>query len=261
VSSSTPSRCANFPPGRPRGKAQPAAPALTFKSVPWTTCWCVWFQLLWLPNSFFLTMSYEPSFSKRPGGAASRPRFFSLLGLGSDTGESGAPSLKVIIDDESNPSSSRDAGSAVSLLRALDSAGDQVATCDSSFPPKPQTPTQKHQSVSPVAQKFGRRAAVDNKPKGEILVLILCFLFSFSRLSPCFVFSYSFCSALTVQIKSIQRFTFKRFFKPACSIFSSKEVIPPTQALNSETSVSAAPRDVRFTCAEGPTAVRATWYK
>jgi hypothetical protein len=122
-------------------------------------------------------MSYEPSFSKRPGGAASRPRFFSLLGLGSDTGESGAPSLKVIIDDESNPPSSRDAGSAVSLLRALDSAGDQVTTCDSSFPPKPQTPTQKHQSVSPVAQKFGRRAAVENKPKGEILVFVFYFHF------------------------------------------------------------------------------------
>jgi hypothetical protein len=124
-------------------------------------------------------MSYEPSFSKRPGGAAARPRFFSLLGLGSDTSESGAPALKVIIDEESNPPSSRDTESAVSLLRALDSAGDQSVTCDSSFPPKPQTPSKKQQAVSPVVQKFGRRAAVDNKPKG---VFVHCHLLLLSHL-------------------------------------------------------------------------------
>jgi hypothetical protein len=113
-------------------------------------------------------MSYEPSFSKRPGGAAARPRFFSLLGLGSDASESGAPALKVIIDDESNPPSSRDAESAVSLLRALDSAGDQGITCDPTFSPKPQTPTKAQHVVSPVAQKFGRRAVPENKPKSEL---------------------------------------------------------------------------------------------
>jgi hypothetical protein len=112
-------------------------------------------------------MSYEPSFSKRPGGVAARPRFFSLLGLGSDASDSGAPALKVIIDDESNPSSSRDAESAVSLLHTLDSAGDQGVARDSSFPPKPQTPTKNQQAVSPVAQKFGRRAGSENKPKSE----------------------------------------------------------------------------------------------
>jgi hypothetical protein len=114
-------------------------------------------------------MSYEPSFSKRPGGAAARPRFFSLLGLGSDASETGAPALKVIIDEESNPPSSRDTESAVSLLRTLDSAGDQSVTCDYSFPSKPLTPSKKQQPVSPVAQKFGRRAAVDNKPKGGFI--------------------------------------------------------------------------------------------
>jgi len=114
-------------------------------------------------------MSYEPSFSKRPGGTAgARPRFFSLLGLGSDTGDSGPPALKVIIDEESHPNASRTGDdSAVSLMRALDSAGDQGVSSDSSFPPKPASPTKKQQAVSPVAQKFGRRAAVESKPKGE----------------------------------------------------------------------------------------------
>ena len=117
-------------------------------------------------------MSYEPSFSKRPGGAAAaRPRFFSLLGLGSDTVDSGPPALKVIIDEESNSHTSRTGNdSAVSLMRALDSAGDQNVSCDSSFPPQPASPTKKQQAVSPVAQKFGRRAAVESKPKGAFHV-------------------------------------------------------------------------------------------
>ena len=124
-------------------------------------------------------MSYEPSFSKRPGGAAARPRFFSLLGLGNDASESGAPALKVIIDDDSNPPSSRDGESAVSLMRALDSAGDQSVTCDSSFPPKPQTPTKNQHVVSPVVQKFGRRAAHENKPKSAFHSGIIFFCLSF----------------------------------------------------------------------------------
>jgi hypothetical protein len=120
-------------------------------------------------------MSYEPSFSKRPGGVAARPRFLSLLGLGADANDSGPPALKVIIDDESNPSSSRNTESAVSLLRTLDSAGDQGVSMDLPFPPKPSTPNQKQHVVSPVPQKFGRRAAVDYKSKGAMH--ICCFIF------------------------------------------------------------------------------------
>ncbi len=142
-------------------------------------------------SSVSLPMSYEPSFSKRPGGAAARPRFFSLLGLGSDTNESGAPALKVIIDDEVNPPSSSDAESAVSLLRALDSAGDQSFTYDSSFPTKPRTPNKNQHGGSSVVQKFGRRAVPENKPKSAFhcstvssLLLVFVSHFHFAVLSP-----------------------------------------------------------------------------
>jgi hypothetical protein len=153
-------------------------------------------------------MSYEPSFSKRPGGVAARPRFFSLLGLGSDAGDSGAPALKVIIDDENNSSSSRDAECAVSLLHTLDSAGDQGVARDSSFPPKPQTPPKNQQAVSPVAQKFGRRAGSENKPKSETYSICI----SPPRSHLCLTFSH--CSALTIQIESIEGITGKSPFKP-----------------------------------------------
>jgi len=194
--------------------------------------------------SFCQSMSYEPSFSKRPGGAAARPRFFSLLGLGSDTGDSGAPALKVIIDEESNLPSSRDADSAVSLLRALDSAGDQSVARDSSFPPKPHTPTKKQQSVSPVAQKFGRRAAVESKSKG-----MFCFSTHLLSLLYHFISHFASCSALAIQVKFDQRAAHKHFFKPARSSNSSQKFFSVSKAFNIKASFSAACYDLPLTFA------------
>jgi hypothetical protein len=183
---------------------------------------------------FVSFMSYEPSFSNRPGGAAARPRFFSLLGLGSDNSESGPPSLKVIIDEDGNAPSSRDADSAVSLLRALDSAGDDGVARSAAFPPKPQTPTTKKQAVSPVAQKFGRRAAIDSKPKGKYCLQSHHFLSFYLRL---FIQP---CSAFTIQIKSIERIICKHLVEPPRPSISSKKSVSYPQNISAKASISAA---------------------
>ena len=186
-------------------------------------------------SSIFVSfMSYEPSFSNRPGGAAARPLFFSLLGLGSDNSESGPPSLKVIIDEDGNAPSSRDADSAVSLLRALDSAGDDGVARSAAFPPKPHTPTTKKQAVSPVAQKFGRRAAIDSKPKGKYSPQLHHFLNLFLR------FFIQSCSAFTIQIKSIERITCKHLVEPPRPSISSKKSFSYPQNISAKASIPAA---------------------
>jgi hypothetical protein len=193
-------------------------------------------------------MSYEPSFSNRPGGAAARPRFFSLLGLGSDNSESGPPSLKVIIDEDGNAPSSRDADSAVSLLRALDSAGDDGVARSAAFPPKPHTPTKK-QAVSPVAQKFGRRAVLDSKPKGKYCLQLHHFKYCLQVhhfLSLYLRFFIQYCSAFTiqiksiVQIKSIERITRKHLVEPPRPSISSKKSFSYPQNISAKASISAA---------------------